>query len=299
MKTISVVMIVKNEEALLSRCLESVRDADEIIICDTGSTDGTIEIAKKYTDKVFTDFAWNDSFCDARNHAKSKATKDWILSVDADEYCHDFSKVREAIEIAKDCVGVHLHGEHGKASFRCPRLFRNDPDIKWFGAIHNHMGVTPEGDARGINVSGSGELVGNVEITYGYSSAHEKDPGRSLRILKKETEDPTKVREMYYYGRELWYKEEYLEATKWFGKHVISTNFTAEKADSFLTMARCYSTLGMDDDARDACLQAINLNSHFKEAILFMAAISLDHNALQWRRMAETADNRDVLFVRT
>lgn len=302
MKTISVVLIVKNEEALLARCLNSVKDADEIIICDTGSTDKTIEIAKQYTDKIYTDFVWCDSFEKARNHAKSKATKDWILSIDADEVCHDFSKVREAIEIAKDCVGVYLDGEGAKAGFRCPRLFRNTPDIAWFGAIHNHIGVTKEGDEKGMNVSGSGELVGDVRITYGYSPAHQLDPDRSLRILLRECEndpDRTKSRERYYLGRELWYKQRYLEATKWLGEHVQITNFTAEKADSFLCMSRCYSTMGMDDDARDACLQAVNLNSHFKEAILFMAAISLDANAEQWKRMAETADNSNVLFVRT
>lgn len=299
MKTISAVLIVKNEEDLLARCLESVKNADEIIVVDTGSTDNTIEVAKKYTNKVYTDFIWCDSFEKARNHAKSKATKDWILSIDADEICHDFSKVREAIELAKDCVGVYLHGESGKATFRCPRLFRNTPDIMWFGAIHNHLGVTPEGDKKGMNVSGEGETVGNVEITYGYSPAHEKDPDRSLRILEREVQDPTKVREMYYYGRELWYKKRYLEATKWFGKHVLATNFTAEKADSFLTMARCYSTLGMDDDARDACAQAIILNPYFKEAVLFMAAISKNGNADPWKHMAEKADNRNILFNRT
>lgn len=288
MKTISVVMIVKNEEELLARCLNSVKDADEIIICDTGSIDRTVEIAKKYTDKVYTDFVWCDDFAKARNHARLKATKDWILSIDADEICHDFSEVRKAVELADQCVGVFLDGEHGKAAFRCPRLFKNSPDIVWHGAIHNHL-----------SIAGEGEHVGNVHITYGYSPAHELDPDRSLRILQKEVEDPTKVRERYYLGRELFYKGRYLEAIKWFGQHVQMTNFEAEKADSFLTMARCYSTLGMDDDARDACLQAININSHFKEAISFMAAISLDINAQQWRKMAETADNRHVLFVRT
>ena len=292
-------MIVKNEEALLARCLESVKDADEIIICDTGSIDNTIEVAKKYTDKIYTDFTWNDSFCNARNHAKSKATSDWILSIDADEVCHNFSEVRKAIEEGKDCIGVYLHSERGKATFRCPRLFRNDKDIAWFGAIHNHIGVTPEGDARGMNVSGSGELIGNVEITYGYSLAHEKDADRTFRILQKEVQDPTKVREMFYLGRELLGRGKYLEAVEWFGKHVLATNFEAEKADSFLSMARCYSTLGMDDDARDACAQAIIINPYFKEAVLFMAAISKDGKANPWKQMAEAADNRDVLFLRT
>jgi glycosyltransferase involved in cell wall biosynthesis len=299
MKTIGVAIICKNEEALLGRCLESVKEADAIYVCDTGSEDKTIEIAKKYTPNVCTEFKWNDRFCDARNHVKSHVKEDWILSIDADEYLHDFSEVRKAVEQAKDCVAVFMHQEHGPVTFRVPRLFRNTPDIMWFGAVHNYLGVTPEGEARGINVSGEGELVGNVHITYGYSPAHALNPDRSLNILLKEVQDPTKVREMYYLGREYWYKGNYKEAVKWFGKHVISTNFTAEKADSFLTMSMCYSAMGMDDDARDACLQAIKLNPHFKEAVRWMGHISPPENAQQWYKWAETCDNRNVLFIRT
>lgn len=299
MKTVSAVLIVKNEEALLARCLESVKDADEIIVCDTGSTDKTVEIARKYTDKVFEDYKWEKSYCKARNHAKSKATGDWILSIDADEYCHDFSKVREAIELAKDCVAVYMHQEGGtRDNFQVPRLFRNTPDIMWFGNIHNHIGVTPEGEAKGMNVSGEGEVVGDVHITYGYSPAHENEPDRALNILLEEVKDPAKVREMYYLGIELWKKRRYQEAVEWFGKHVVSTNFTAEKADSFLVMSQCYSAMGDDDSARDACAQAIILNPHFKEAVRWMGHISKPENASQWYQWAETCDSRNVLFKR-
>lgn len=85
MITISVCMIVKNEEKILKRCLDSIKGIwDELIIVDTGSTDKTKEIAKKYTDKVF-DFEWIDDFSAARNYAWSKATKDYIYMADADE----------------------------------------------------------------------------------------------------------------------------------------------------------------------------------------------------------------------
>ena len=79
MITISLCMIVKNEEAVLERCLKSVGDiADEIVIVDTGSTDGTKEIAEQYADLV-CDFAWRDDFAAARNYSFSKATKEYIL----------------------------------------------------------------------------------------------------------------------------------------------------------------------------------------------------------------------------
>ena len=85
MATVSLCMIVKNEEAVLARCLESIKDAvDEIIIVDTGSTDHTKEIAEKYTDLVY-DFPWINDFSAARNFSFSKASKDYIMWLDADD----------------------------------------------------------------------------------------------------------------------------------------------------------------------------------------------------------------------
>lgn len=67
MATVSLCMIVKNEEKVLGRCLDSAKEiADEIIIVDTGSTDRTKEIAAEYTEKIY-DFEWNDDFSAARN----------------------------------------------------------------------------------------------------------------------------------------------------------------------------------------------------------------------------------------
>lgn len=289
--TISVVMIVKNEEAMLAHCLESVKEADEIIICDTGSQDNTVEIARKYTNKVYTDFTWCDDFAKARNHAKSKATSDWILSIDADEYCHNFSKVREAIEtIDADAVNVRMIASSSTppSFFYFSRIFRNIPEVYWVGAIHNCLNIAGTRDSE-------------VEITFGFSPAHALDPDRALRILEKEVArlGDTAPREMYYLGREYWYKQRYQDCTKTLGRYVQIAHWNPEKADAFLIMSRAYSTQGMDDDARDACLQAIKINPHFKEAVEFMAAIVPDEHASQWRRMAETANNTNILFQRT
>ena len=94
---LSICMIVKDEESNLQRCLDSflpiinMKDDEtlqplvELIIVDTGSTDRTVNVAKKYTDKVFVKefIPWN--FSDARNYGIAKATGDWIMIVDADE----------------------------------------------------------------------------------------------------------------------------------------------------------------------------------------------------------------------
>lgn len=286
--TVSAVLIVKNEEAMLGRCLESVKDADEIIVVDTGSIDDTVNVAKKYTDKVYTDFTWCDSFEKARNHAKNKATCDYILSIDADEFCHDFSKVREAIESGFDAYNVKMVMENvvPESHFYFPRLFKNVPHIFWVGDVHNCLNIGPNRDSE-------------VAITYGSSPAHRLDPDRALRILEKVVkENPENAREMYYLGREYWYKQRYKECTQTLGKYVQIAHWDPEKSDAFLMMARAYSTQGLDDDARDACLQALKINPNFKEAVQFMAAIVPDRHAAQWRRMSETCDNTEILFLR-
>jgi glycosyltransferase involved in cell wall biosynthesis len=304
MPTISAALIVKNEEVLLSRCLESLKGLDEIVICDTGSSDKTVEIAKKYTDKVHTDFVWNDDFSKARNHAKSKATGDWILSIDADEYLEDVGAVKEAVTLAEArgllAVDIYLIGENGSQSFYYPRLFKNVEQVFWEGAVHNTVSVL-------------GEKVGNVRVRVGSSPAHANDPNRAFRILQNEfiksqlKNEPPSPRIMYYLGSEYSHRGDWDNTVLMMGKYVTSnTRHLAEKADAFLTMSMAFFAMGQGEDARDSCLQAININPNFKEAVLFMAKLAGDgrgnerwqKNADQWKHLAETADNSDVLFVR-
>lgn len=83
---ISLCMITKNESDKLDRCLAAVKDLPlEIIVVDTGSTDNSIEVARKYTEHVYH-FDWISDFAAARNFSISKATNDWILVLDTDEY---------------------------------------------------------------------------------------------------------------------------------------------------------------------------------------------------------------------
>ena len=85
MKTVTLSMIVKNEEEMLEACLESVAGfVDEIIVVDTGSTDRTVEIALEKGARV-EHFEWCDDFSAAREYSKSLATCDYVLVLDADE----------------------------------------------------------------------------------------------------------------------------------------------------------------------------------------------------------------------
>lgn len=288
--TIGVAIIAKNESECIRKCLESIKMADEIVVVDTGSEDNTMEIAREYTERVYDDFKWCDNFAAARNHVRAKLKTDWILSVDCDEYLWDFSKVEEAVKLAEEAkalaVDVTLVAEDNGQEHFFPRLFKNWPQVWWEGAVHNHLSVI-------------GERLGNVRITFGYSPAHFKDPDRAFRILSKEVESrPDAVRETFYLGREYWYRRQFDKCVIELGKYVQKSRYLAEKADAFLIMGRCYWQMGMGDDARDATVQALIINPNFREACVFMSEIVWPKHADQWKRMAETANNEDVLFKR-
>ena len=102
MISVSLCMIVKNEEDVLARCLESVSGlVDEIVIVDTGSADRTREIAEQFTSRVY-DFAWIDDFAAARNYAFSLAEKDYCMWLDADDVLLEAD--RAALETLKETL---------------------------------------------------------------------------------------------------------------------------------------------------------------------------------------------------
>ncbi len=89
---LSVIIITKNEEKNIVDCLESVKWVDEIVIVDAFSSDSTIEIAKRYTDKVFQK-EWL-GFADQKSYALNLASNDWVLSLDADERVSEKLKIK-------------------------------------------------------------------------------------------------------------------------------------------------------------------------------------------------------------
>ncbi len=155
MITISLCMIVKNEEKVLKRCLDSVADlVEELIIVDTGSTDATMEIAGKYPHAKLYTFAWVDDFSAARNFAFSKATQEYIYSADADEVLNEenrerFRILKEAllpeVEIVQMKYGNQLRFGtvyNYDEEYR-PKLFKRLRSFVWQEAIHETINITP------------------------------------------------------------------------------------------------------------------------------------------------------------
>lgn len=154
MATISLCMIVKNEERVLQRCLDCVKDLmDEIIIVDTGSTDSTKQIALKYTDKVY-DYEWQDDFAAARNYSFSKASMEYIYVADADEIIDEENQKRFAdlkavllpeIEIVQMKYCNQL--EHGSVynfdtEYR-GKLYKRLRTFQWVDPIHETVNLEP------------------------------------------------------------------------------------------------------------------------------------------------------------
>lgn len=236
MITISLCMIVKNEEAVLARCLDSVADlVDEIIIVDTGSGDRTKEIAGRYTDKIY-DFVWVDDFSAARNFAFSKATQEYIYSADADEVLEGenrekFSQLKAAllpeIEIVQMKYGNQL--QFGTVynydeEYR-PKLFRRLRTFQWEEAIHETVRLEP--------VVYDSDIV----ITHMPDSNH---AGRDLKNFRHQTEQGIRLSRRLHnmYARELFLagtEEDFRQALPFFEASVADVDRSAEE----MTEAAC------------------------------------------------------------
>lgn len=193
--TISVCMIVKNEERNLKRCLESIKNiVDEIIVVDTGSEDKTFEVAKAYTDKVFF-YQWDNDFSKARNKSLEYATKKWILILDADEEfsIEEGKKLKSILKSNTDFEAFHLRLIN---YVNCTnigdsivlRVFKNKPQYRFVGKIHEQI-------IKSINTSSEGGKIGSTDIKiihYGYdpdkANIKEKQQ-RNLKILSSYKEE--------------------------------------------------------------------------------------------------------------
>ena len=154
MITISVCMIVKNEEAGLRTCLESLKPiADEIIIADTGSTDRTKEIAAEFTDKIY-DFPWIDDFSAARNFVFSKAAMEYIYTADADEVLDEanitlFKQIKAALLPEIEIVQMYYlnlmetNTAYNSKREKRPKLFKRLRTFEWINPVHETVRLDP------------------------------------------------------------------------------------------------------------------------------------------------------------
>jgi glycosyltransferase involved in cell wall biosynthesis len=185
--TVSLAMIVRDEELELARCLDSVRGAaDDLVIVDTGSTDRTRDVAASYGARVF-DFPWRKDFAAARQHAFDQATSDWVFWLDADDVVLNAGCIKQdAASAASDLKGYYwcyiaARDADGRPTceFWRERLVRHDGTFRWRGRVHEVL-VAPPGT--------------RTQRATGVAVVHERDPTkarnryRNIEILADEYE---------------------------------------------------------------------------------------------------------------
>lgn len=210
MATISACLIMKNEakqneffkdKTNIDVCLSSLsKFCDEIIVVDTGSTDNSIEIAKQYTDKIFQFIENPFDFSNARNESFKKATKEWILWTDMDDYYSDenVEKILKLKPILDTTDSKYFSWYYDYRHFRgkCSysfirdRLLKNDNSFFWRYSIHEELVC-------------NGKSTILEDVTTIHTCNHDNNVKYVEMFRKIEQHRELYPRELYYYGGEL------------------------------------------------------------------------------------------------
>lgn len=283
-------MIVKNESQTLARALGGIKTvADEIVIVDTGSTDNTVEIAREFTDKVFS-FPWKDDFSAARNYAISKVTTDYWMWLDADdvvpeETAQSIMRLKHKKSLSADIIMlpyVTATDENGKPTFLYyrERILKHSPQNLFKGAVHEAVEL-------------SGQII-TLSSPIIHAKPSDRNSGtRNLDIYKGMLAKGHALspRERYYYARELFFNDKKSEAAKEFARFINDDEgFAANKADACLLLSKCYKAMGDGKSAMQAALYRFAFAEPDGEGCCNVASLFFERgdykSAAQWYSLA-------------
>jgi glycosyltransferase involved in cell wall biosynthesis len=195
---ISAVVVAKDEEKYIAKCLKSLNFCDEIILVDTGSKDETVNIAKKYTGQIYKK-EFKEDFSEIKNYGLSKAKGDWVLFVDADEEVSQplQKNIMEALKVKNDKSGYFIKredvlfgremkfGESGRYFLR----LAGREEAKWVRAVHETLTVSGSTSKLEGNLShNSHETVTDFINTINkYSNIHASEnlkEGKRSTVIK-------------------------------------------------------------------------------------------------------------------
>ena len=248
---LSATMIVRDEEKLLSQCLDSIKGIiDEIILVDTGSVDRTMDIACEYEAKVF-EHPWQRDFAYHRNQAFDYATGDWMLVIDPDEELAPIKATKEKLKerftgLPKNVYALVFtlknKSQAGNitSTSQSLRFFRNSVGVKYEGYVHNYA-VLPSG--------GHAAPSDFVMYHYGYDLDEEtmrrKFDRSSTLLYKRLRENPDDYEACYFLCNLLALHEKWDEAIKYGQMALNLLPETFKKNYKLTSFASLYHTLGM------------------------------------------------------
>lgn len=294
----SVVLITRNENTTLPRLVKSLQEfqdkGGEIIVCDTGSTDSTPEVARSLGCKVYevgnrfrvtidekmapqiNYFAGAEvvhpdqtvfDFASARNYAASLASNDMICMPDADEIftSYNLEEISKAIEGGAEQLEynfVYSHDEFGKESIKFGHCkFYNRTKLHWDGIIHEIL----VGEARKV------WLPENTIKLEHFQNKHTDRSGYLTGLALDCYLNPDKDRQRHYFARELMYVGQPMAAILHFKKHIEMSGWLQERAQSLIYIGECYQKLRSENSPEEWWQQAINMDCSRREAFIRLA----------------------------
>ena len=286
---LSLCMIVRNEEKNLEKCLESVKEVvDEIIILDTGSTDRTKEIAAKYTPHVY-DYEWQNDFAAARNASMEKATKDFIIWLDADDVIDapEFKKLLDLKAELHDGIDAvmmpyqYAFSPGGAPSlvFERERIVRRRAGFAFSGMVHEAMQI-------------SGNII-HADIAVRHTGEHGASSNRrNLAIYEtwQISGRPMLPRDQYYYARELASAGEDEQAAKAYDAFLAMEGWSVNRQDALREKGDCLVRMGKYDEAKCAYFTLLAKGEPRAETLCALGACFLREGQLRaaalWYRAA-------------
>jgi glycosyltransferase involved in cell wall biosynthesis len=270
MATLSLGMIVKNEEDTMERVLSCVKSfADEIVIADTGSTDKTVEIAEKMGARV-VHFKWIDHFAAARNFAFENCTSDWLMWLDADDIITEENQARilqvKENDLSDEIDGVFMTyrlfatqtSTNVLTSFHRERLIRRGANLKWEYPVHECIALP------------YGRQLYRADVCIDHRPLPHKLHGKSdrnLKILEKALERKDhSPRNLFYYANELRDHANHEKALTWYKKYIMISNVEWEKYAAYMSMCGCCEALGKPEEGMEWAMKAMFLDSERAEA---------------------------------
>ncbi len=288
MVTISLCMIVKNEEEVIGRCLESVKDlVDEINIVDTGSTDNTKQVVEQFTDRIF-DFKWIHHFAAARNYSFQQATKEFILWLDADDVFTEedqkkFKALKDSFPTDSDAISMNYNlsfDDEGNVSslLRRYRLVRREKQFQWIGAVHEYLEVS--GTLHDSDVA-----VSHLPLSH--------DHTRNISIYKQlvQSGESLSPRDTFYYANELLDHGHYEEALFYYEQFLTSKlGWIEDNIRACFKLADCYSNLNDKENNLTSILRSFEYDIPRPEACCrlgfhFMEQVK-NYDAIFWYEQA-------------
>lgn len=248
---IAAVLIVKDEEQLLDRCLKSLEGVDQIVVLDTGSIDKTIEIAKMHTDDVFTtEPIVPFHFAEARNRALKHVRQDWVITIDADEVLTppSLAQIRKALWRQPAAAGFNvnfvLYDEEGKNPGRLPKLkvFRLG---LWEWRYRVHETLFPLGtDVFAKNLP-------QAVIEHRPIAGKDARRGQNLELLKLAIdENPEYIRNVRQLGMEFYSRRQWAKAIPHLETYLKSNQVDRlDRSETLIHVALCLAMLAQYEEA--------------------------------------------------